>query len=217
MPKKKKQESKITAIVCVDTNYGIGYQNQLLIQIPDDMQHFSRTTSGGIVIMGRKTFESLPDGPLAKRINLIVTSTSTYDIDFDSLKPRTPVYISIQQVKDKLLEIREKKDDCKIAIIGGAQIYKELLPYCDYISITKVFKRFENVDSYFPNIDFSQEWDLVSASDVMDFEGIKYQYRKYKNLKPIKKEKPKKATTTKTTKSKSKQSKKKTEKIAAAE
>lgn len=188
MPKKKKQESQITAIACVDTNYGIGYQNQLLISIPDDLKHFSRITSGGTVIMGRKTYESLPKSPLPKRVNFVITRNNPSEIPTEP-DIKVPYNISMDAAKDWLISKREAKTEEKIAIIGGEQIYKELLPYCDYVLITKVFKKFDEVDAYFPNMDFNENWELVSASDIMEYDGIKYQYRKFKNLSPIKREK----------------------------
>lgn len=190
MAKKKKQESQITAIACVDTNYGIGYQGQLLIEIPDDLKHFSRITSGGTVIMGRKTYESLPKAPLQKRVNFVITRNNPSELPVEP-EEKTPYYVSIDDVKNWLITKREEKAEEKIAVIGGDQIYNELVPYCDYVLITKVFKKFENVDAYFPNFDFVENWELVSASDIMEYEGIKYQYRKFKNLSPIKREKPK--------------------------
>ena len=201
MPKKKKQESQITAIVCADTNYGIGYQNQLLISIPDDLKHFSRLTSGGTVIMGRKTYESLPKAPLPKRINLVITRNNPSGNPSESLE-KAPTYVSMESVKDWLIAKREEKVEEKIAVIGGEQIYKELVPYCDYVLITKVFKKFENVDAYFPNFDFVEDWELVGASDIMEYDDIKYQYRKYKNLSPMKREKPKAEKKTKAKKKK---------------
>ena len=197
MPKKKKQESQITAIVCADKNYGIGYNNGLLISIPEDLKHFSRITSGGTVIMGRKTYESLPKAPLPKRINLVITRNNPTGSPDEPVE-KAPTFVSMEAVKDWLLKKREEKSEEKIAIIGGTQIYEELLPYCDYIRITKVFKEFENVDAYFPNLDFTQDWELVGADDVMEYDGIKYQYRKYKNKKPVGREKEKAKTKKKT-------------------
>jgi dihydrofolate reductase len=190
MPKKKKQESQITAIVCADTNYGIGYNNGLLINIPEDLKHFSRITSGGTVIMGRKTYESLPNAPLPKRHNIVITRNNPTGSPDEPIE-KAPTYVSMDSIKEWLLRKREEKTEEKISVIGGSQIYSELLPYCDYIQITKVFKAFENVDTYFPNLDFTQDWELVGASDIMEYDGLKYQYRKYKNLKPFKPEKPK--------------------------
>lgn len=198
MAKKKKQESQITAIACVDSNYGIGYKNKLLISIPEDLKHFSRITSGGTVIMGRKTYESLPKAPLQKRVNFIITRNDPSSIPAEP-DEKTPYLVAMDDVKNWLMKKREEKAEEKIAIIGGEQIYKELLPYCDYVLITKVFQKFANVDAYFPNIDFDENWEIVSASEIMEYDGNKYQYRKFKNLAPVKPEKPK--TTKKSKKS----------------
>lgn len=204
----------IAAIVCADKNYGIGKGNELLIRIPDDLKRFSRVTSKSTVIVGRKTSELIPNMPLKNRTNMIITRNATGD-------PFTPdekiTTISMNQAKEFLLEHRKKmkelKDEdfddeeeltetgkkkkkrlnpeCKIFIIGGGEIYKELLPYCDLIYITKVFKAFDDVDTYFPNLDEMREWEIIMADGVVDFEGVKYQYRKYKNTRPMKPEKPK--------------------------
>lgn len=191
--KKKKEESHVIAIVCTDTNYGIGYKNELLFHIPDDMKHFSRVTTNGYVIMGRKTYESLPNGPLPKRTNIVITREPTTTMD--NLDFKEPNYVSMDEIKDWLITQRENKSQDKIAIIGGAQIYEELLPYCDYIYITKVFAAAENVDTHFPNLDKMQlVWDMCYAGEIEEYEGIKYQYRRYKNTKPVKREKPKKTT-----------------------
>ncbi len=175
----------ITAIVCVDKNYGIGRNNDLLIRIPNDMKRFSRLTNNGFVLMGRKTYDSLPQKPLKKRVNLVITGSGTGDPN--NAKEEEPTYISMEKVKEWLLEKRSEKSDSKISIIGGGQVFKELLPYCDVIYITKIFKAFENVDVYCPNIEELPGWTFdYYASDVMEHEGINYQYRRYKNKHPIK-------------------------------
>ena len=102
MAKKKKQESQITAIACVDTNYGIGYKNKLLISIPEDLKHFSRITSSGTVIMGRKTYESLPKAPLPKRTNLVITRNNPSEIPVDP-DVKIPHYVSMDSIKDWLV------------------------------------------------------------------------------------------------------------------
>ena len=205
----------IAAIVCADRNYGIGRGNELLISIPDDLKRFSRITSKSTVIMGRKTSESIPNMPLKNRINMVITRNAAGDPFNPNEKITT---ISMEQAKEFLLEHRKKMKELKeedfddedeltdagkkkkkkqnpegkIFIIGGGEIYKELLPYCDMIYITKVFKAFDDVDAYFPNLDEMREWEIIMADDVMECEGVKYQYRKYKNTKPMKPEKPKK-------------------------
>ena len=106
MAKKKKQESQITAVACVDTNYGIGYKNQLLISIPEDLKHFSRITSGGTVIMGRKTYESLPKAPLPKRVNFIITRNNPLKIPTE-LDTKIPYNVSMDEIKNWLIAKRE--------------------------------------------------------------------------------------------------------------
>ena len=189
----------ITAVVATDKNYGIGYNGGLLISIKEDMKHFSRATSGGYVIMGRKTYESLPKRPLKNRINVIITSSGTDKMEDASMDK--PVFVHMDDVKKWLIEVhnenmrvkKEKSDDKtasqekKVSIIGGGQIYKELLPFCEQILITKIFKAFDNVDTYFPNLDSMPQWDFFFAGDVLESDGIKFQYRKYKNLKIQKK------------------------------
>ena len=208
----------IIAIVCADKNYAIGKDNDLLISIPDDLKKFARLTSKSTVIMGRKTYDSLPNAPLKNRTNLVI-SRSADESEIDLEKPMSMV--SMEQIHDFLLEHRKKmkelkdsdfEDDLdddstgkskkrknkapegKIFIIGGGKIYKELLPYCDMIYITKVFKAFEDANVFFPNIDNMREWEICMADDIMEHEGVRYQFRRYKNNKPmrVKKETKKK-------------------------
>lgn len=189
MAKKKPEIKKtIAAIVCVEKDFGIGKGNDLIVNIPDDMKHFSRVTSGGVVIMGRKTYESLPNGALKKRTNLVITRNATGDPDNPDESGVTT--ITMDQAKEYLLQKAEKKEECKVFVIGGGEVYKELIPYCEMIYLTKVLRHFD-ADTYFPNLDHMPEWDLIQADDIQEYEGIKYQFRKYKNTKMIKREKPK--------------------------
>ena len=202
----------IAAIVCADKNYGIGNGNDLLINFPEDLKRFARVTAKSTVIMGRKTSESIPNMPLKNRVNLVITRNATGD-PFNPEEKITTV--SMDDIKDFLIDHRSKmkelkeedfddEDDLteagkkkrkkqnpegKIFIIGGGEIYKELLDFCDMIYITKVFKEFENVDTYFPNIDEMSNWTIIAADEVMCNEDldVRYQYRKNKNTKPLRK------------------------------
>ena len=174
----------ILAIVAADKNYGIGKNNDLLFTIPEDLKRFSRITSGGYVVMGRKTYESLPKHPLPKRINIVITRNGTDRIEDADIK--NPAFVTMETVKEWLHTVHkknkaEKKESDKVSIIGGGQIYAELLPYCEELYITKIFKSFENVDTYFPNIDLIPQWDLTHADDIMEHDGVNFQYRRYKN------------------------------------
>jgi dihydrofolate reductase len=133
-------------IVAMDENRGIGKNNQLLVYLPNDLKWFKQHTIGHTVIMGRKTFESLPNGPLPKRRN-IVFSRKIKDI------PGVIVVNSLEQ----LMQIIDNEEEN--FVIGGAQIFKLFLPITDKLYITKIHHVFD-ADTFFPEIDWKQ-WRLV--------------------------------------------------------
>ena len=160
----------ISLIAAVDENWGIGYNNKLLTSIPEDMRHFKDLTMGKIVVMGRKTWDSLPWRPLPGRQCVVITSSAgSDDLAF---------YANLDAVKNWLTTT--KKDIC---IIGGGIIYKELLPYCDTAYITKIFRKFENVDTYCPNLDLDSAWKLVETSDIRPAaNSLQYQFQQYSRM-----------------------------------
>lgn len=169
----------IAAIVCADTNFGIGAKNQLLAHIPEDMKMFKKRTDGNIVIMGRKTYDSLPIKPLPNRTNIVITSNT-------ALEPtdNNTIFSNIEFVKHWLSNYNATSNNGDVYIIGGGQIYKELLPYCNHIYITKVFHSYDNADTYFPNIDeMPDDWRLAYKSEVKEHNGIKYQFLYYYRVK----------------------------------
>ena len=116
------------AIVAADNNWGIGYQNRLLVSIPSDMKFFRQKTTGNVVVMGRKTLESFPNGlPLKNRVNIVLTKNKNYQVK-DAV---------IVHSEEELLEELKKYPSEKIYVIGGESIYKMMLPYCDTIYVTK--------------------------------------------------------------------------------
>lgn len=162
----------ISAIVCVDENWGIGSNGDLLVHIPEDMKHFKRLTTGNVVVMGRKTWESLPNKPLPNRLNLIVTSGEK-TIDFMT------VSINIEETIVRAKAASKDPED-EWFVIGGGQLYKELLPYCDKAYVTKVKHAYKNVDTYFPNIDNIPEWEIIEKSEMKEYKDIKYQFYTYR-------------------------------------
>jgi dihydrofolate reductase len=160
----------ISAIVAVDDNFGIGRKDNLLAHIPEDMKMFKKITTNNIVVMGRKTYDSLPNKPLPNRINFVITTnpnkfTNQYNL----------LYSNMESIKDWLSK-DEVRENSNIYIIGGGQIYKELLPFCERVYITKIFHAYDNVDTYFPNIDNMLEWEITSVSEINEHNGIKYQF-----------------------------------------
>lgn len=163
----------ISAIVAMDENNGIGFNGQLLEKIPEDLRKFKFLTQEKIVVMGRKTWESLPKKPLPNRLNIIISNKIKIMDTFT-------ISMSIEEIKSRL-EYASKDQDEEWFIIGGGQIYNELLPFCDRIYITKIYKKYENVDTYFPNID-EQKWNIVHQSEILTYNNLQYQFLTYDRI-----------------------------------
>lgn len=160
----------VIAIACVDVNWGIGYKGELLERIPADMKFFKKTTTNGIVIMGRNTWKSLNYTPLINRENIVITN-SLSNLELDNTK-----FMTLEEAI-KVIDFVNSKD---IYIIGGASIYSQLLPYCDKTYITKVFMPHKNVDAYFPNLDqMEDEWELTEESNFQEYNGFYYAFQTY--------------------------------------
>lgn len=161
----------LNLIVAVDKNWGIGKDNRLLVSIPQDMKFFRETTSDSVVIMGRKTLESLPGGkPLQKRINIVISS------DMDYVVTGAVVVHSINQAIAEAKKYKNKK----VFVIGGASIYRQMLPYCDFAYVSKIEHEFD-ADTYFPNLDEMGNWEIESESEEYMFKDIGFRFVKYKN------------------------------------
>lgn len=156
-------------IVAVDNNWAIGNKNQLLVRIPNDHKHFREETTGKVVVLGRKTLETFPQGqPLKNRTNIILSKDAKYQVK-DAI-----VVHSVEE----LLEELKKYDDEDIYIIGGDSVYRQLLPYCSVAHVTKIDHEYE-ADAYFPNLDRDADWEIVADSDEQTYFDIAYQFLKY--------------------------------------
>lgn len=157
------------AIVMVDKNWGIGKDNALLIKLPPDMAHFKRHTMGNVVVMGKNTLLSFPNGkPLPNRVN-IVLSTTIADGDYVKVD-------SLSALKTELM----KYDPDKVYVIGGASIYKLMLPYCEKIIVTKV-DAVKDADAFFENLDLNPDFELTEEGEEQDYEGLKFRFTVYEN------------------------------------
>ena len=139
-------------IVAVDKNWAIGYKNDLLVSIPDDMKYFREHTTGKVCIMGKNTLESFPGGrPLKNRVNIVIALEKDYKVE-----GATVVY-SIEEA----LEEAKKYDTEDVYVIGGGSIYKQMLQYCDTAYITYVDHEYA-ADTFIPNLDqMTDEWQIV--------------------------------------------------------
>jgi dihydrofolate reductase len=160
-------------IVAVDNNWAIGYKNDLLISIPNDHKHFRQETTGKVVILGRKTLATFPQGlPLKNRTNIILSKDKNYKVN-DAV-----VVHSI----DELFEEVKKYNDDDIYVIGGESIYRQLLPYCNVAHVTKIDHEY-TADTYFPNLDNDEEWEITADSDEQTYFDIAYNFVKYERKK----------------------------------
>ena len=163
----------ISAIVAVDKNWGIGYQGRLLEHIPEDLKRFKELTQYNVVVMGRKTWESLPKKELPKlpeRVNIIISNSVREYCCIGDLTFMLP----LPQAIDYLRTCSEN-----VFIIGGGQIYSTLLPYCNRVYVTKIDKIYNNVDTFFPNLDNMMGWTPTADSPIMEYNGINYQFWHY--------------------------------------
>ena len=156
-------------IVAVDKNWGIGYESKLLTSIPSDMKFFRETTMGHVVVMGRKTLESFPNGlPLAKRTNIVLTRDPNYQV-------KGAVVVHSQE---ELLEELKKYEGEEIFVIGGGSVYESMLPYCKTIFITKIEYAYQ-ADTYFPNLDKLPEWEMTEEGEEQTCFDIEFRFTKY--------------------------------------
>ena len=139
----------MNAIVSVTKDWGIGLKGKLLVRNPDDMRFFKEHTMGGTVICGQTTFESFPGGALAGRRNVVLSLEPDYEAH------GAEVYASLEEA---LAAVRDDKTDA-VWVIGGASIYRQLLPYCTKAIVTKNDVVLP-ADTYFPNLDDDPTWHI---------------------------------------------------------
>ena len=166
----------ISAIVAVDEDWGIGFNGELLEKIPEDMKYFKELTTNSIVVMGRKTWDSLPIKPLPDRLNMVISHSPREVLGDLSIR------VDLNEAKIRLAMADSNES---WFIIGGGQIYKELLPFCDRIYVTKIYTSHENVDTYFPNLDEPEEWNtwkVVHQSKTKIYNNILYQFWTYDRI-----------------------------------
>lgn len=155
-------------ILAADENWAIGNEGDLLCHLSGDLKYFKKTTTGHTVIMGRATLESLPGKKgLPGRKNIVLTRNKDFSAEGVDL-----ICGSI----DELLEA--VKDDEDTFVIGGAKVYRQLLPMCDTCYITKIYDKFP-ADVHFVNLDEMDEFKVTWEDEIMEEGGIKYRFVKY--------------------------------------
>lgn len=169
----------LSIIACISKdNRAIGYQNRLLYHLPSDMVRFRELTTGHTIVMGRKTFESLPNGALPHRRNIVV-SKSLKEIDGAEVYPTLEEALRAAQ-GDTLSAPKEDTaitSPEEIFIIGGESIYRQALPAARKLYLTIVDKKPEQADTFFPAID-SSAWE-VTEKEMRNENGLSFSFLTY--------------------------------------
>ena len=174
----------LNMILACDRRWGIGENGKLLVHLPGDLKYFKEKTLGGIVIMGRKTADSLPGGkPLPNRFHIMLSATETEREGFIVLH-------SIDELSSYIEELPctgstdvngTDIDQGKLWVIGGGQIYRQLLPHAHRVFVTKIDEEYD-ADTYFENLDENDEFRLVNESEPITENGIKYTFCEYERI-----------------------------------
>jgi dihydrofolate reductase len=157
----------ISLIAAVARNRALGKDGQLLWHLPEDMRYFRETTRGKPVIMGRKTWESLPDAfrPLPGRRNIVISRNSAYEA------PGATLAGSLDEA------VRLTQDDAEVFVIGGAEIYRQALPLAQRLYLTEVAQDFA-ADVFFPEFG-AREWREISRSAMKNGAGLDFTFAVY--------------------------------------
>ena len=160
------------AIVVVDRNWGIGREGRLLVHLPGDLKYFKERTLGKVLVMGRKTLESMPGGkPLPGRTTIALSR---------SRQPAAECRVCASM--EELMEALAPYDADEIFIAGGGSVYEQFLPLCDTFYVTKIDGEYP-ADRYFPDLDRMAELGVVWRGGPQEDKGVRYEFFEYKRRK----------------------------------
>lgn len=169
---------EIALLSAVDRQWGIGCHNELLFHLSKDMEMFRKRTIHQIVIMGRKTLESLPGGkPLPNRKNIVLSRKKGCHNLYESQEDGVSVFQSVREALDYV------KDETKeVFVIGGAEIYRQFLPFSTTAYITEIDAQ-RQADCFFPDLRKDSRWIRVSESRIhKDQSGVEFRFVKYRRV-----------------------------------
>lgn len=156
-------------IASATLDWGIGYQNELLFRVSADMVQFRKKTTGGVVIMGRNTFLSMPNQkPLPNRVNIVLSRDASF----------APEGVTVVRSTDELYTLLAGYDDARVFVIGGGAVYRALLPYCERAYITRFYAK-KPADTFLPDLDAADDWHLTKRSVLHEQDGLYYTFDLY--------------------------------------
>ena len=164
--------NNLNAIVCVDNHWAIGGNGRLLFHLPADLKNFKELTAGGSLLMGRRTFDSLP-GLLPGRAHVVLSRDPAF------MPKNVKILRSIEDAKAFAAQTPA------LWLIGGTQMYAALLPFCGLAYVTKVDAAVPGADAFFPNIDALPQWRRTEEGPWLWQDGIKFQFCRYENNAPL--------------------------------
>ena len=157
------------AIFHADKEWGIGRANGLMFSLPKDMKFFRETTSGKVVVMGLNTLRSFPNGkPLKNRVNIVLSPKNVLED-----------VITVHNLDELFQEIKKYPSD-DVFVIGGASVYRTLIPYCSEVLVTKV-NASGGAEVFAPNLDADENFELIFMSEPEEDNGYQIQFCKYRN------------------------------------
>lgn len=160
-------------IVAADANWAIGCRNQLLVSIPNDHKTFRQMTEGKVIVLGRKTLATFPQGlPLKNRTNMILSGNPSFSVKGAHI---------VHSLEELLAALGGYPGE-DIYIVGGESVYRMMLPYCDTVHVTRIDHSYE-ADAYFPNLDQLPEWEIAEESEEQTYFDIPYTFVRYERKK----------------------------------
>lgn len=156
----------------VDANWAIGNGKQLLVRIPRNDKLFLQETAGKVVVMGRKALATMPGGmPLQGRTNIVLSQERDLQIKGAIVVPSL----------EELFQVLKNYDTEDVYVVGGESVYKQLLPYCDVVHVTKMDHTYA-ANKYFPNLDSLPQWKLTADSEEQTYFDIAYEFLRYERV-----------------------------------
>ena len=166
-------------IVNADQKWAIGNKGKLLFPLSEDLKRFKAVTTGKIVVMGRKTFQSLPGGkPLSNRVNVVFSRKKSFDtkgVAFFS----SPLSF-VRAVRNGYFKPYTGSD---FFVIGGEQIYRQFLPFCNTAYVTRVEATSSAADTFFPDLDKNPDWQVIEVSDKIMEGALTFRFVTYQRIK----------------------------------